>query len=703
MAADQPTPDDMRWRALRLAEQGFRVFRLRPGSKLPLHGVSWTDEATTDPMMVDVLWRGEAFNIGIACGGPAGLVVADLDCKDGKDGDARWNDLARSFGCPETFGVQTPTGGRHLYFWSAEAADIGNSASRVAPGIDIRSDGGFVVAPGSIVGERSYEVVAEAGIAAAPDWLLTRARKHTAAPDIAGPVAADAAENVHAAIGWLYGSAPLAIEGDAGDATTFAVAAKLKDLGVSPRRALDLMLHHWNERCSPPWRTDDLATKVRNAYSYSANAFGSSTAEAQLPADIPGLTPEAIEAAKPKSDTPEPRSPLIAEPEPADSQLPIARPWLIHGFAMLGQVTLLVAPGGAGKSTITFAAANAVARVDGRFIGRQVEPKRCGAVWMANNEDPLAELHLRQRAFRKHWAEPVKSSFQILFSSGQQRAFRVTQQVKLQSGALIQKPLDVDAAVELMKARNVKLFVVDPFVETHDADENDNAAMAAVAAQYRTIAQRAGVAVVLVHHTRKAQAASSDGHAGEMDSARGAGSVANVARIGLTLYGMSEKDARRYGIPNERRHRYVRLDDAKANLTLTSGEPRWFEKVSVDVDAIDESGATVSEPVGVLVPVRDIRAAGTGRPLAMDVLLAMGDAAEMVQSELVRKLVEQDPGSYPSETALRKLVERLFADGPVEVDQERLVKVAGDRGVKAKIVRRVADVFDPQNSSVSDL
>jgi hypothetical protein len=690
----------MRERAVALAERGFRVFRLQPGRRDPLPGVSWTAEATSDPMMVDVLWGDVPYNVGIACGGPAGLVVADLDCKNGKDGDARWNDLARSLGAPETLTVETTTGGKHLFFAApGEAAEIGNSVGRVAPGIDIRSDGGFVVAPGSVLdGKGEYRVIADAPIAAAPEWLLIRARKHTAVGEAAGPVAADSNDNVHAAIAWLYSGARLAVEGDGGDATTFAVAAKLKDLGVSPRRAFDLMLHHWNERCSPPWRPDELAQKVKNAFAYGANAFGAATAEAQLPDDIPGIAP--ADAAPKSAET---RPPIVAEPEPAEAASVPARPWLIRGLAMIGQVTLLVAPGGAGKSTITFAAANAVCRVDGRFIGRAVEPKRCGAVWMANNEDPLTELHLRQRAFRAHWLEPVKAAFPLLFSSGQVRAFRVTQQIKLASGALIQKPLDVDAAIEFMRANDVKMFIVDPFVETHDADENDNAAMAAVAAQYRTIAQRAGAAVVLVHHTRKAQAASSDGHAGEMDSARGAGSVANVARIGLTLYGMSEKDAKRYGVPPDRRHRFVRLDDAKANLTLTSGEPRWFEKVSVDVPAIDEDGTRVNEPVGVLVPVADIRTTAPGRPLAEDVLAVMRDENEVEQAEVGRRLVGLDAVVYGSEAQVRKRLERLFDDGEVTIGQDVLERDPGGQGKRAKIVRRVADVFDDEKFSVSDL
>jgi hypothetical protein len=678
----------MREKALGLAARGFRVFRLQAGGREPLPGVSWTTEATTDPMMIDVLWGDEPYNIGIACGGDDGLVVVDLDCKNGKDGDVRWRDLCRSLGAPdEGLIVETPSGGRHVYLAApGQLDDVGNSVGRVAPGIDIRADRGFVVAPGTAIADGEYRIVHDGPVVKAPEWLLIKAqRRAPVMAEAVGAVKADSNDAVHAAITWLYGSAPLAVEGDGGDQATFRVAAKLKDMGVSPRRAFDLMLHHWNPRCSPPWSDVDLMHKVRNAFTYGGNAFGIDTAEAQLADLPPGITP--VEDSRVKE---EPKRPaLVAVAAATLDERPKARPWVVRGIAMLQQVTLLVAPGGAGKSTFTFSLANSVARVDGRFVGREVDPKHCGAVWMQNNEDPLNELALRQRAFEQHWGEPRASTFPIYLSSGEQRSFRITRQEKLPSGAVIQKPVDVDLAIEFIKARKIKVWTVDPYVESHDADENDNPSMAAVAAQYRRIAQEADVAVILVHHTRKQQNASSVGHAGEIDSARGAGAVANVARIGLTLYGMSESDAKNMGVSPESRWRWVRLDDAKANLSLMDGKPRWYEKISTAVEAVDRAGASVAEHVGVLVPGDPKRAVGDRRlQLLNDILNAMGGEMAMDLADIARRMVEQDP-AYSSESATRKAVERLFAEGDVEHDQETWSRVTEGKGKPAKLVRTV--------------
>jgi len=80
-----------------------------------------------------------------------------------------------------------------------------------------------------------------------------------------------------------------------------------------------------------------------------------------------------------------------------------------------------------------------------------------------------------------------------------------------------------------------------------------------------------------------------------MNTARGASSLLGVARVVQTLYGMSPKDAERYGIKEEDRYRYVRLDDAKANLSLISPDAKWFERIGVTIANGDE--------VGVLSPV----------------------------------------------------------------------------------------------------
>src|SRR3546814_16459131 len=122
------------------------------------------------------------------------------------------------------------------------------------------------------------------------------------------------------------------------------------------------------------------------------------------------------------------------------------------------------------------------------------------------------------------------------------------------------------------------MLIADPLVELHDASENDNGEMGAVGAILRGIAQQAGCATMVIHHTRKLPAGSSEGHAGNMDSGRGAGAVAGIARVALTLYGMSAKDAKHFGVDAGERAWFVRLDSAKANLSPRIGRAPGRER-----------------------------------------------------------------------------------------------------------------------------
>jgi putative DNA primase/helicase len=88
--------------------------------------------------------NGIAFNIGIATGSASGLVVLDIDPKN--DG----NESIKQFTIPPTLEVITGSGGRHYYFALPQGTEIRNSAGKLAAGLDVRGEGGYVVAPPSI-------------------------------------------------------------------------------------------------------------------------------------------------------------------------------------------------------------------------------------------------------------------------------------------------------------------------------------------------------------------------------------------------------------------------------------------------------------------------------------------------------------------------------------------------------------------------
>jgi hypothetical protein len=102
------------------------------------------DDATTDEATIRRWWRrGPYSNIGIATGATSGLVVLDVDGATGLD---NWDELEQRHGSTaSSFLVTTPRGGIHLYL-AHPGRRVPNSAGKLAPNIDVRGDGGYVVA-----------------------------------------------------------------------------------------------------------------------------------------------------------------------------------------------------------------------------------------------------------------------------------------------------------------------------------------------------------------------------------------------------------------------------------------------------------------------------------------------------------------------------------------------------------------------------
>jgi hypothetical protein len=130
--------------ALDYAHRRLRVHPLRPSTKLPLLA-AWPARATADPATI-AAWFQDAptAGVGIATGADSGIVVLDVDPRHG--GDDTMADLERRHGVlPDTWHCQTANGGSHLYFLHPGGA-VGNRAG-IRPGVDVRGDGGYVVAP----------------------------------------------------------------------------------------------------------------------------------------------------------------------------------------------------------------------------------------------------------------------------------------------------------------------------------------------------------------------------------------------------------------------------------------------------------------------------------------------------------------------------------------------------------------------------
>ncbi|GHJ40161.1 bifunctional DNA primase/polymerase [Streptomyces sp. TS71-3] len=205
--------------ALTAAERGLAVFPLSR-TKLPAlrsphhderlptlcrgecgkfgHGVY---DASSDPRRVRALFAAapRATAYGIACGvAPHHLIGVDLDNKPATDAPAALRELAlrHLFTIPATVVVITPSDGRHVWLSGPPDVAVPNSVGRLAPGIDIRAAGGYLVGPGSLTAHGVYSAEPGTGHlepAPCPPALLrlllpppTRAYHAAAGPGVRG-------------------------------------------------------------------------------------------------------------------------------------------------------------------------------------------------------------------------------------------------------------------------------------------------------------------------------------------------------------------------------------------------------------------------------------------------------------------------------------------------------------------------------------
>lgn len=212
----------------------------------PRGRLKWGTLATIDEFQVTDWWttrcpRSTAYGIAAK---PSRLLVVDLDVwkpgkkipekfqlPDGANGEDIFAEIVSSLGVPYPFGtfaVKTPSGGHHLYFRDP-GLPLRNSAL-VTGFIDIRAsggaDGGYVLGPGSVTSDGSYDVMWRNPIQPAPDWLLALCGKSVHRPV---PVAPARRYSGPAKFDGLISSVRYAEEGGRNAKLHWAACAAAKD------------------------------------------------------------------------------------------------------------------------------------------------------------------------------------------------------------------------------------------------------------------------------------------------------------------------------------------------------------------------------------------------------------------------------------------------------------------------------------------
>ncbi len=268
------------------------------------------------------------------------------------------------------------------------------------------------------------------------------------------------------------------------------------------------------------------------------------------------------------------------------------REWVYGRSIQRGHVRAILAPGAAGKTILSVG--EALAMATGRnLLGQEVPggPKR---VWLWNLEDDGEELARIIQAACKHWSiGPEHIRDHLYVDSALEGAVLKLATSTAAEGLTINRPL-VDGLVDEMQGRGIDYLHVDPFVSSHAANENDNMEIDTIAKEWALVAKNAKAGIGLAHHVSKAGAAEVTALSG-----RGAVALINACRSVLVLNKMSEDEAKRYGIEEEKRRRFFRTYDDKNNRAPPSDKSDWFTMASVSLgNGANDEG----DNMGVVIP-----------------------------------------------------------------------------------------------------
>lgn len=287
---------------------------------------------------------------------------------------------------------------------------------------------------------------------------------------------------------------------------------------------------------------------------------------------VRGVSPETIEAIRQQDERHRAEMGQTVRPTPFVWRDPASlprRPRLYGQHLWRKQVSVTVAPGGVGKSSLTIV--EGLANASGRdLVGDR--PTGQHRVWIFNLEDPRDELERRIiAAMLHHNVRPEEIEGRLFVDTGREQGLCTATQTR--EGVQIAHPV-MGRLEEQIRARKIDVLVVDPFVSSHQVSENDNGAIDRVAKEWAALADRCNCAVELVHHTRKL-----NGEDGTSESGRGASALLGAARSGRVLNRMSEADREKAGLRDDQTT-YFSVTRDKANLAPV-GARVWRRMASV--------------------------------------------------------------------------------------------------------------------------
>lgn len=306
--------------ALNYAKRGWPVFPCRP-NKQPATEHGFKDASADRQTIVNWWTANPAALIGVPTGATSGIIAVDLDVDaiKGLDGITAFANAEKSAGEPtQTRKHSTPRGGIHLIF-AYPGEIVKNSASLIAPGVDTRGDGGYIIMPPSKTDAGEYRIENDAAPASVPDWLRGLARNHgimgkSIGPKIPTPPRTLPPGCPSSVAALIAAGAPTGQRND----RALAVAVQLRDEGHD-RAPVEHHVLAFAANCTPPLPEREALAVVASAFTRPPRE----PARDPNPATFYGKRAPAfhIVTESPK-EAPEPWEPLaplggLSEPPPA--------------------------------------------------------------------------------------------------------------------------------------------------------------------------------------------------------------------------------------------------------------------------------------------------------------------------------------------------------------------------------------------------
>ena len=257
-----------------------------------------------------------------------------------------------------------------------------------------------------------------------------------------------------------------------------------------------------------------------------------------------------------------------------DDDQPIPpREWLLGSAFCREFVSGLIAPGGGVK--ISLRLAQALSLTSGRSLTGEYVFVRCNVLFVCL-EDGMTEARRRVRAGMIHHKVSRADLKGRLFLTTPPR-MKMAQYGPNKS--VVAGSLD-RAIRDFIDEKKIDLVIIDPIKKAHAVEENSNDDMDAVITILAALAIKKRIAVDFSSHERK----SGQPAAGDVNRARGAGSMKDGGRLMYTNTWMTEDEAKTFGISEDQRRLLFRVDSAKVNLVKPSATSQWFKLVSVNLD-----------------------------------------------------------------------------------------------------------------------